>query len=181
MSQTNKLLPKIQCHCACGRRHHHSLPCKSQTFEIPLSPAVLSGAQDLTIQVFLLEAPLPTVAATTGEQCEIEPFQPPEPVCTSQFSAIHIKQHKATVCHGLNDNDGNLNAASPIQWTSLPSPSASVERYLLHVNTLPSQIDSTKPAELFMQFWRTCQGGKTKHQQLSRHCAQIVQVTDAEP
>lgn len=175
MSQ-NKL-PKIQCRCACGRRHHNSVPCYSQTFEIPLSPLVLSGLQDLIVQVYLVESEMEQLPAVMGEQCDVEAYQPPDPVCTSQFSAITLKQRKVTIYNGINDNDGNFNATSAIQWIPVAVPAASVERYSLHVQTLPPQIDIAKPAELSVQFWRTCQGGKTNYQKLSRHCAEIVELT----
>jgi len=156
------------------------VPCHSQTFEIPLSVDILSGEKLLLIEIYLVEAAINF--STSAEQCdETQPFTPAQPVCQSEFSAISLKQRKKTIYNGLNDAQGNLNALSNIKWLRADSPSASVERYTLQIaNTLSSQIDITKPAELNIQFWRTCTGGKTRHQRLSKHCAQVISVLEAE-
>jgi hypothetical protein len=127
---------------------------------------VLNGANDLIVEFFLFDG----AVGVTGEQG-------PHVTYTSQFSAISMTQGKLLIYTGLNDGSGNLAADSPIQWTPQPTPSASVERYRLHVAALPVPAVNTIDARLVFQFWRKgIVDGKTKNQQLSKRCAEILSV-----
>lgn len=155
--------PEVKCVCACGYKHFNTVACKIKTLDITLSPAVLNGQEDIVIDVFILT----DTNSTSGEQGQITNF-------TSQFSIIEIVQRKVHIIDHLNDENGNFNTASPITWTPI-SLNDTVERYRLHVNTLPNKIFKTMDAHLFIQFWRSgSNGSRTANQSLSSYCPEIV-------
>ena len=155
-------LPVIKCSCACGFKHYNSIPCKIQNLEIPLSTSVLGGTTDLIVQVFLVESP------AENDPQMVEHY-------VSQFSAIQMQQKKQTIYNSLNDSTGNLSTTSLIRWTVQDTPSASVERYRLHVANLPPFFNTELEAKLTVQFWRVgTVNGKSKTQKLSKHCPEVI-------
>ena len=155
--------PEIKCVCACGYKHYNTVACKIKTIDIPLSPAVLSGSADIFVDVFILT----DTNSTSGEQGQITNF-------TSQFSAIELLQRKIKVIDHLNDSSGNFNTTSPISWTKISSTDT-VERYQLHVNSLPQKIVTTLEAHIFIQFWRSgSSGARTANQSLSSYCPELI-------
>lgn len=166
-------LPVIKCACSCGFKHYNAVPCKIQTLEIPLSPSVLAGSVDLIVQVFLFESPLSD--GVSGPQCVTV-----LPDFTSQFSAISLHQRKITAFTLLNDASGNLSPTSAMRWTMQAAPSPSVERYRLHVASLPASFDLQHDAKLVVQFWRSATvDGKSQNQKLSSHCPEITATVAA--
>ena len=159
-------IPTIKCSCSCGYKHFNAVPCKIQLLDVPLPLSVLCGSKDLVVQVYLFEAAMSD--GQSGPQCSTSDF-------TSQFSAISMQQRKTTVYTSLNDASGNLSATSPIQWTTMSAPSPSVERYRLHVASLPAPFDAQHDAKLSIQFWRSATV-EAKNQKLSSHCAEVVSL-----
>jgi hypothetical protein len=158
--------PKIKCACSCGYKHHNAVPCTIQTIELTLPANVLDGSHDLIIEVFLLDG----AVGTTGTQGPLITY-------TSQFSAISLTQGKNIIYVSLNDSTGSLSPTSTIQWTMQTAPAPSVEQYRLHVGTLPAPIVTTIESRFVFQFWR--QGtfnGRSRHQALSKRCAEVVSV-----